>query len=283
MFPASVERTLRELGLHPEQPPSPADWRRFLAAQTDAERAGERFASLARLTAGAFDELHRALQLVAHNAGFLDAAVVPLLRALGEYRALLERSASTRAAPHAAEVDELSRRDDLDFLASEIPAAAAQSLAGLSRAGAIVRALASLGGRPPAGKVRADLSQVVSAALVLASPRLSQVAEVRADLAEHAQVDWAPGDLAHAMLDVLDALAQELPEVGEDGAPRGSLSVKVLRGQGFAQLAISAEPVSALPSLPLARALVEGRGGTLQVGRDGAGACSVQVRLPLCG
>jgi hypothetical protein len=283
MLPTSVERTLQELGLHPDRAPSPADWRRFLAAQADAERAGERFASLARLTANAFDELHRALQLVAHNAGFLDDAVVPMLRALGAYRGLLERSATARAPPHAAEVDELARRADLDFLASEIPVAAAQSLTGLSRAGAIVRALASLGRHPEAGPVRADLSQVVSAALVLASPHLSQVAEVRADLAEQAQVAWAPGDLAHAVLDVLDALAQGLPEVGEDGAPRGSLSVKVLPEQGFANLDISAEPVAALPVLPLARALIEARGGTLRIRREGARACAVQARLPLCG
>jgi hypothetical protein len=283
MLPTSVERTLQELGLHPDRAPSPADWRRFLAAQADAERAGERFASLGRLTANAFDELHRALQLVAHNAGFLDDAVVPMLRALGAYRGLLERSATARAPPHAAEVDELAHRADLDFLASEIPVAAAQSLTGLSRAGAIVRALASLGRHPEAGPVRADLSQVVSAALVLASPHLSQVAEVRADLAEQAQVAWAPGDLAHAVLDVLDALAQGLPEVGEDGAPRGSLSVKVLPEQGFANLDISAEPVASLPVLPLARALIEARGGTLRIRREGARACAVQARLPLCG
>jgi hypothetical protein len=283
MFFTSVERTLQELGLDPEQPPSPADWRRFLVARIEVERAGERFASLARLTANAFDELARALQLVAHNAGFLDGAVVPMLRALGSYRALLERSASARTAPHAAEVDELTRRADLDFLANEIPAAAAQSLSGLSRAAPIVRALASLARLPEAGPGRADLSQVVAAALVLASPRLSQVAEVHANLGERAQVAWAPGDLGHAVLDVLDALGQGLPEVGEGGAPLGSISVNVLPEPGFAQLAISAQPVAALPSLPLARALIEARGGTLRVGREGVGACAVQARLPLCG
>jgi hypothetical protein len=59
--------------------------------------------------------------------------------------------------------------------------------------------------------------------------------------------------------------------------------VKVLPEQGFANLDISAEPVASLPVLPLARALIEARGGTLRIGREGARACAVQARLPLCG
>lgn len=281
MIPPSVEQTLQELGLRGESPPSPAQWRSFLAAQRDAELSWQRIASLGRLIEGAFAEMHDPVQVVSHNASFLDDAVAPLLSALAEYRVLLERSAHAGAVPPADDVARLSRRFDLEFLASEIPAATAQSVSGLTRAGIVVRALSALQRGPGHDPEGAELLPLVASALVLAWPRLSLHADVRLDLCDAPAVRCVPGDVAHALMDLLEAFASALAAEEEEGGPRGSLLVRSALEPSAVALSLRLEPLPAPPAMALARSLVEPHGGSVRCERESERAWVVQVRLPL--
>lgn len=281
MIPPSVEQTLQELGLRRESPPSPAEWRTFLAAQRDAELSWQQIASLGRIIEVAFAELHDPVQVVSHNASFLDDAVAPLLSALDEYRLLLERSARDGAAPPQGDVARLSRRFDLEFLASEIPAATAQSVSGLTRAGIVVRALSALQRGPASDPEAAELLPLVASALMLAWPRLSLQADVRLDLCDAPAVRCVPGDVAHALMDLLESLASALAAAEEEGAPRGALLVGSALEPSAVALSLRVEPLPAPPALELARSLIEPCGGSVRCERETEGAWVVQVRLPL--
>jgi two-component system NtrC family sensor kinase len=184
-------------------------------------RHDQKLESLGRLSAGLAHEINTPIQFVGDNTRFLAEAYQDMLELLLVYRECmapslgeLEWAERTRRA-QAAEI-----KADIDYLATEIPAAVGQSLEGVERVASLVKAMKSFGYKDSTEQSYADLNEAIRTTLTVARNEVKYVADVILDLGEIPDVLCHRGDLNQVFLNLLVNAADALTDKGERGEIR---------------------------------------------------------------
>jgi PAS domain S-box-containing protein len=265
-------------------------------------RHDQKLESLGRLSAGLAHEINTPIQFVGDNTRFLASAYEDMLELLLVYRACMAPSLGELGwAERTARAQAAEALADVEYLAAEIPTAVSQSLEGIERVAALVRAMKSFSYKDTAEQSYADLNEAIRTTLTVASNEVKYVADVVLDLGELPEVLCHRGDLNQVFLNLLVNAADALQDKGERGEIRISSAVDgsaVVLGFADNGSGISARVQQSIfdpffttkgvgkgtgQGLALARAVLERHGGSIEVRSVLGEGTEFTLRLPIAG
>ncbi|MDT5043831.1 MAG: hypothetical protein QOE51_4816, partial [Actinoplanes sp.] len=133
-------------------------------------RHDQKLESLGRLSAGLAHEINTPIQYVGDNTRFLASAYADMLELLLVYRDCMALSLGELGwAERTVRAQQAETKADVAYLAAEIPTAVGQSLEGIERVAALVRAMKSFSYKDTAEQSYADLNEAIRTTLTVAS------------------------------------------------------------------------------------------------------------------
>jgi len=265
-------------------------------------RHDQKLESLGRLSAGLAHEINTPIQFVGDNTRFLASAYEDMLELLLVYRACIAPSLGELGwAERTLRAQQAETKAEIEYLAVEIPSAVSQSLEGIERVAALVRAMKSFSYKDTTQQSYADLNEAIRTTLTVASNEVKYVADVVLELAELPEVLCQRGDLNQVFLNLLvnaaDALADK-PERGEIRISSAVVGATVVitftdNGSGIPERIQKSifEPFFTTKGvgkgtgqgLALARAVLDKHGGTIEVRSVPGEGTAFTLCLPVAG
>jgi PAS domain S-box-containing protein len=246
-------------------------------------RHAQKLESVGQLASGIAHEINTPIQFIGDNVRFIGDAFDDVLKA---------------TVP--------SSQVDIDFLAAEVPQAITQTLEGVERVAAIVRAMKAFGHPGNDDKSPTDLNGAVRNTLVVASNTVKHVADVAVELGDLPPVWCYSGDINQVLVNLVVNAAHSIADKVGTSSKRGTITVRTFVDGEDAVLQV-ADTGTGIPKdiagrvfepffttkevgrgtgqgLALAYALVNDRhGGSISfVSEDGVGT-TFTVRLPVDG
>jgi two-component system NtrC family sensor kinase len=265
-------------------------------------RHDQKLESLGRLSAGLAHEINTPIQFVGDNTRFLASAYQDMLELLLVYRTCMAKTLGEMAWDERTRLaQEAETKADVEYLASEIPVAASQSLEGVERVASLVRAMKSFSYKDSAEQSYADLNEAIRTTLTVARNEVKYVADVTLDLGELPEVMCHRGDLNQVFLNLLINAGDALEGKGE----RGEIRI-TSRAEGPTAVISFADNGSGIPEhikrsifepffttkevgrgtgqgLALARAVLDKHGGSIEVRSVVGEGTTFTLRLPVAG
>jgi signal transduction histidine kinase len=265
-------------------------------------RHDQKLESLGRLSAGLAHEINTPIQFVGDNTRFLASAYQDMLELLLVYRTCMAKTLGEMAWDERTRLaQEAETKADVEYLASEIPVAASQSLEGVERVASLVRAMKSFTYKDSAEQSYADLNEAIRTTLTVARNEVKYVADVTLDLGELPEVMCHRGDLNQVFLNLLINAGDAL----EGKEERGEIRI-TSRAEGPTAVISFADNGSGIPEhikrsifdpffttkevgrgtgqgLALARAVLDKHGGSIEVRSVVGEGTTFTLRLPVAG
>jgi PAS domain S-box-containing protein len=269
----------------------------------DAEfQQASRLESVGRLAAGLAHEINTPIQFVGDNARFLAECCEDLVQLVLQYRELLGSSDSVAVPELRERARQAEEQVEFGYLQAEFPTAITQTLDGIDRINAIVRAMRTFSDPSEDAQDYGDLNDALQVTLVVARHRLDSVADVHVELADLPPVQFHIADLKQAFLNLLMNAADAIEETGR----RGTISVVTSVDGGDVTVSVADTgpgiPDDVLPKifdpffttkvvgkgagqgLAVARSVVQdGHGGALLVSSQPGQGTTFSIRLPIHG
>jgi two-component system NtrC family sensor kinase len=173
--------------------------------------------SLGRLSAGLAHEINSPIQFVGDNARFLEEAYEELIRVVEVYRGLLDTTSPIGWMERQERMREVEAGIDFDYLEKEIPSAVAQTLEGIDRVATIVRAMKTFSHPGHKEQVPANLTEALEATVTVVRHQISDVADLRLDMADLPPVRCNIADLNQVFLNLVVNAADAIEETGRRG------------------------------------------------------------------
>jgi two-component system, NtrC family, sensor kinase len=202
-------------------------------------RLAQKLESVGRLAAGLAHEINTPIQYVCDSAYFLRSAFADLTSLFDAYRgslAMLEQVAGGEQA--TAQLRELDRQADLEFLLQEVPKAFERTLEGAGRVAAIVRAMKEFAYPDAAEQSPADLNHALTTTLTVARGEYKLAASIVTDFGELPQVVCNIGELNQVFLNLIVNAAHAIHDSGKD-ATTGVIEIATRADGELAQVVIS--------------------------------------------
>jgi len=203
-----VEERTREL--HARNAELEIAYAKLQNAQEQAIQS-EKLASIGQLAAGVAHEINNPIGYVNSNLGTLQGYVSQLLTAVAGYADAAGRSHDAAAA----EMAELRRRFDIDFLAVDVPQLITESREGIDRVCKIIRDLKDFSRRDRGESwVRVDVRDGLESTLNIVSNQLKYKTQIIKTFADLPLVECLPSELNQVFLNVLMNAGQAIKERG---------------------------------------------------------------------
>lgn len=210
------------------------------AAQIELLNA-QKLEAIGGLAAGIAHEINTPIQYVGDNARFVEESLSGLLAVTGAAARLVTAVGHVHeVAGLVAEYQRAADDADIEFLAAEIPAAIAESLAGIEQVASIVKALKSFAHPGEDVKSPADLNEIVTSTAAVARNEWKYVAEM--DLSgldpDLPDVPVLSGPLKQVLLNMIINSAHAIEGVVSGTDSRGRISIATRIVDGAAQIEI---------------------------------------------
>ncbi|MEJ2578341.1 MAG: ATP-binding protein [Kineosporiaceae bacterium] len=199
-------------------------------AQEIEARHAQKLEALGRLSAGLAHEINTPIQFVGDNIRFLAGSYQTMLGLIGTYRQALGTVPDPRdpAGPGnppdpgdpvgAERIRAAEDEADLDYLSSEVPEAIRQSLDGVERVAALIRAMRTFGQADRDVQAAADLNAALRSVVAIALTQVGDTIRIDCDLADLPAVTCTLAEITEVVLNMLINAADAIEEKGGSGA-----------------------------------------------------------------
>ncbi|MGA2569728.1 MAG: PAS domain S-box protein [Terracidiphilus sp.] len=202
-------------------------------------RQAQKLEGIGQLAAGIAHEINTPTQFVTDNLTFLMESwesAAPLLKL---YRSTIHSDLCCLEPLLAAEIAEMEKRCDLDFIVEEAPRAIGQSIDGARRVANIVRAMKEFSHPDSDAKTHMDLNKGILSTITVARSEWKYVAEIRTEFDETLPpVVCYPGEINQVILNLVVNAAHAIRDKGGEDE-KGQITIRTRRSGDYAEIAIS--------------------------------------------
>jgi len=260
----------------------------------------QKLEAMGQLAAGIAHEINTPIQYVGDNTRFVGDSVGDLFALVRAYEQVLNDADLPSGV--RTKVEAAAENADLEYLVEEIPTAISQSLEGVARVVAIVRAMKEFSHPDTSEKTSMDINKIIDSTVTLARNEWKYVADMEMDLdPEMPLVPMLVGDIKQVVLNILVNAAHAIADAPGE---KGVITVATRHEGQWAEIRISDTgtgiPEQAQPKifdlffttkavgkgtgqgLAISRAVVvEKHGGTITFESESGKGTTFIIRLPL--
>ena len=200
-------------------------------------RHAQKLESVGRLAAGVAHEINTPIQFVGDNLRFLQDGFGTALELTSKLREAT--AGDLRPDEIRRSANDAVGAADWDYMAEEIPKALSQSIDGVERVAAIVKAMKDFAHPEQGRRVAADLNRALASTLMVARNAIKYVADVETDFGEIPLVECHLGDLNQVFLNLLLNAAQAISETVTATGGRGTIRIRTHENDGWVRIEIS--------------------------------------------
>ncbi len=251
--------------------------------------------SLAYLAAGVTHETNNALEAILNNLTVLSEYVGSMEKTIQAYQGLLRKKTDLSSADISALVDEISRKENLEEILSDVPQLLSESVEGTKRIRDTVLGLKTFTRINGDEEREFDVNDAIETMLVSLKNDLNFTGHINKQLHEVPWVHCSPSEITQVLLNLLRNAAETMPAQGEITVETDANDVEVQiriseKDHGTAVKKLT-DPDQILDSPPekedpdlrfhLSYGIVRKNHGTLQVQGDPEKGSIFTIRLPI--
>jgi signal transduction histidine kinase len=199
-------------------------------------QSAQKLEAVGRLASGIAHEINTPVQFITDNTRFLGDAFQGLVRALEAHQAALASAALP--ADVSDKLAALGEELDLPYLVEQVPGTLSETLEGLRRVTAIVRAMREFAHPDQKDMVATDLNRAMQATLEVARNEYKYVADVETDLGAVPLVTCHAGDVNQVFLALIVNAAQAIAEAMATSSRRGVIRIQTAQEDAWVRVSV---------------------------------------------